>query len=130
MAPAGPAFVVPGGSPLTMRPPRRAAGLNQVPQMCAANKFASVAAAALLLVAPSPGHAQMDREVLIFDHDQGLAGADFSNRKDLVGAIFSKANAKVWETYAFIFSVGLCMRPFGSSFPDVTLEPPLLSFLA
>lgn len=63
--------------------------------MCAAKKVASIAAAALLFVAPGDMHAQMDREILIYDHDQGLAGADFSNRKDLVGAIFSKANAKV-----------------------------------
>lgn len=56
-------------------------------------RVAGVAAAALLLAAPA-AHAQMDRDILVFDHDQGLAGADFRNRKDLVGAIFSKSNCK------------------------------------
>ena len=31
---------------------------------------------------------------LVFDHDQSLSGANFSNRKDLRGAIFSKSNCK------------------------------------
>lgn len=48
--------------------------------------IASVAAA---LLCAHDVHAQ---DVLIFDHDQSLARADFSNRKDLVGAIFTKSN--------------------------------------
>lgn len=35
-----------------------------------------------------------DDQPLVFDHDQTLAGADFANRTDLKGAIFSKANCK------------------------------------
>lgn len=31
---------------------------------------------------------------LIYDHDQSLAGANFENRSDLKGAIFSKSNCK------------------------------------
>lgn len=31
---------------------------------------------------------------LVFDHDQSLSGANFSNRQDLKGAIFSKSNCK------------------------------------
>lgn len=61
--------------------------------MSIGRRAAGVAAAALLLVAPA-AHAQSEREILIFDHDQGLIGADFSNRTDLVGAIFSKSNCK------------------------------------
>jgi opacity protein-like surface antigen len=59
-------------------------------------RVAGVAAAAALLVAaaaPAAG-APSEREVLVFDHDQGLVGADFRGRKDLVGAIFSKSNCK------------------------------------
>lgn len=59
-------------------------------------KIATVAAAATLTLSPginvalSPTWAQ---DILVFDHDQTLVGADFSGRKDLVGAIFSKSNA-------------------------------------
>lgn len=35
-----------------------------------------------------------EQQVLVFDHDQTLSDADFSNRTDLKGAIFSKANCK------------------------------------
>jgi uncharacterized protein YjbI with pentapeptide repeats len=57
-------------------------------------KAAAVAVAALLLAStPDYSLAQVMGDVLIFDHDTGLVGADFSGRKDLVGAIFSKSNA-------------------------------------
>jgi uncharacterized protein YjbI with pentapeptide repeats len=58
-------------------------------------RVAGVAAAAALLVAAAPAAGALsEREVLVFDHDQGLVGADFRGRKDLVGAIFSKSNCK------------------------------------
>lgn len=59
-------------------------------------KIARVAAAVTISLSPQlglhnlPANAQ---DVLVFDHDQTLVGADFSGRKDLVGAIFSKSNA-------------------------------------
>lgn len=49
----------------------------------------AVAVASVLLAAPVV-HAQ---NILVYDHDQTLVGADFSGRKDLVGAIFTKSNA-------------------------------------
>ena len=53
-------------------------------------------AAALVVTATlfieTPALAQDD--VLVFDHDQSLTGANFENRKDLRGAIFSKANCR------------------------------------
>lgn len=42
----------------------------------------------------APGNVLADGAPLIFDHDQSLAGANFSNRSDLRGSIFSKANCK------------------------------------
>lgn len=42
----------------------------------------------------SPAHVSAQDAPLIFDHDQSLSGADFSNRKDLRASIFSKSNCK------------------------------------
>lgn len=54
------------------------------------------AAAAMMLSAAmlSPAHVSAQDAPLIFDHDQSLSGADFSNRKDLRASIFSKSNCK------------------------------------
>lgn len=75
--------------------PAAAAGRRAAPTAAlgVGSRVAGLAAAALLLVAPA-AHAQRERDILVFDHDQGLAGADFRDRKDLVGAIFSKSNCK------------------------------------
>lgn len=57
--------------------------------------LAAPAAALLLTMATvSPCQALADDAPLVFDHDQSLEGADFSNRVDLRGAIFSKSNCK------------------------------------
>lgn len=58
-----------------------------LPQRSAA---AILLSAALLTATP----AMADDKPLVFDHDQTLAGANFENRTDLRGAIFSKANCK------------------------------------
>lgn len=42
----------------------------------------------------SPLHIAAEDAPLVFDHDQTLSGANFENRSDLRGAIFSKANCK------------------------------------
>lgn len=58
----------------------------------------TISAAAGLLVSVAlltTNHSVLaDDYPLIFDHDQTLSGADFSNRTDLKGSIFSKANCK------------------------------------
>ncbi|PXF43577.1 Thylakoid lumenal 17.4 kDa protein, chloroplastic [Gracilariopsis chorda] len=41
-----------------------------------------------------PGTVSALETPLVFDHDQSLVGANFSNRSDLRGAIFSKSNCK------------------------------------
>lgn len=53
-------------------------------------------AAVLVLSATlmDPIHVLAQDSVLVFDHDQSLAGADFSKRTDLKGAIFSKSNCR------------------------------------
>ncbi|CAN8076281.1 unnamed protein product [Agarophyton chilense] len=51
---------------------------------------ALVLSAALLI----PVTATAEDVPLVFDHDQSLSGADFSNRSDLRGSIFSKSNCK------------------------------------
>lgn len=57
--------------------------------------LAAPAAALLLTIAVVPPYqALADDAPLVFDHDQSLEGADFSNRNDLRGAIFSKSNCK------------------------------------
>lgn len=57
--------------------------------------LAAPAAALLLTITPlSLYQALADEAPLVFDHDQSLEGADFSNRNDLRGAIFSKSNCK------------------------------------
>jgi uncharacterized protein YjbI with pentapeptide repeats len=80
----------------------RLSSSNAKPVTCSARaqghrkgqKFVGVlATAALLLATPGYADAQVMGDVLVFDHDTGLVGADFSGRKDLVGAIFSKSNA-------------------------------------
>jgi hypothetical protein len=88
------------GSPVCLRPQlfasRGTVGtLTPTCSLGSRARAAGIAAsvAALLLAAPG-AQAQMGRDVLVFDHDQGLSGADFSGRQDLVGAIFSKANCK------------------------------------
>lgn len=57
-----------------------------VPQVSAATLLVSAA----LLTIP----AFAEDKPLVFDHDQTLGGANFENRTDLRGAIFSKANCR------------------------------------
>ncbi|KAI0565627.1 hypothetical protein FGB62_16g242 [Gracilaria domingensis] len=52
---------------------------------------AALSLSAALLI---PGTVNAEDPPLVFDHDQSLAGADFSNRSDLRGSIFSKSNCK------------------------------------
>lgn len=55
----------------------------------------AAAAAALIVSVNLPlQNAIAFDDVLIFDHDQTLMGANFEKRTDLRGAIFSKANCK------------------------------------
>lgn len=42
----------------------------------------------------SPLAVLADDAPLVFDHDQSLTGANFENRGDLKGSIFSKSNCK------------------------------------
>lgn len=62
----------------------------------AATKIFALPAASLLLSASLllPLNTLADDAPLVFDHDQSLAGADFSKRADLRRAIFSKSNCK------------------------------------
>jgi Pentapeptide repeats (8 copies) len=54
---------------------------------------ACAAAAALLLVSqPTIHHVHAMDNVLVFDHDQTLVGANFAGRMDLEGSIFTKSN--------------------------------------
>lgn len=59
-------------------------------------KAIAPAAAALVLSAAllSPIEAMAQGSPVIHDHDQSLAGVDFSNRTDLRSSIFSKSNCK------------------------------------
>lgn len=54
----------------------------------------SVAAAIISAALLSPMPLWALDGVLVFDHDQSLSGANFANRQDLKGAIFSKSNCK------------------------------------
>lgn len=58
----------------------------RVPKLSAATVLVSAA----LLTTP----ALAEDKPLVFDHDQTLGGANFENRTDLRGAIFSKANCR------------------------------------
>lgn len=64
--------------------------LERVRQAIAPSAVALVLSAALL----SPIEAIAQDTPVIHDHDQSLVGADFSNRTDLRGSIFSKSNCK------------------------------------
>lgn len=55
-------------------------------------RTAAVAAISTALMVP--GTVSALETPLVFDHDQSLVGANFSNRSDLRGAIFSKSNCK------------------------------------
>lgn len=78
--------------------------LQRMPTCCSAalqpewDRARAVAAASVAAVLVAAGTALCPQPVLsedaplVFDHDQSLVGADFSNRSDLRGSIFSKAN--------------------------------------